>query len=424
MYERPRSLSTSYKHCFPDSLQLVCTVSPDEYAIFFGKAVSTSACPVDGRFFLLQKRKAIVHGVWDKSSYAKRIDVHPNAMVVDAGVNNVGRDIGVPPSQIYRAAERLKGHIRHTPVRTSRRVEEVLNNSQASTRFFFKCELFQRTGSFKFRGAFNAVSALRERCLEDGTSPPPVVTHSSGNHGQAVAKSAQMLGLTAHIVIPIGAPSVKMQAVVSYGACIARCRQTMHDRMRVADTVCERFQGSLVSPFDDPDVIAGQGTIALELLEQVPKLDAIIVPVGGGGMISGIAIAAKHINPTIRIFGAQPQNADDAARSLRSGVHQVDLHRMPVTIADGLKASLGASAWHVVSSLVEDIFTVTEMEIVAATKLIWSRMKLLIEPSAGVAVAVAGSASFRQLGCERVAVILCGGNIDLNKLPWYTCPKG
>jgi threonine dehydratase len=327
-------------------------------------------------------------------------------------VDEVSAEIGVPLDDVRRAAERLSGVAHRTPVLTSRLLNDVLSDGE--TAFFFKVEAMQRTGSFKFRGAYNAMAALSER-EKDGTGP--VVSHSSGNHGMAVANAAALHGRKAYVVVPRGAPAVKLAAIESYGAQIVRCGPTIAERAASADEVCNRVGGTLIHPYMNRDVVAGQGTIALELLEQVADLDALVVPIGGGGMISGISIVAKALNPSIRLIGAEPLAADDAARSLASRTH-VYVAKSPATIADGLKASLGELGWCVVSNLIESIVTVREEEIASATRLVWERMKVVIEPSAGVGVAAVRTQPFRALGLKRVGVVLCGGNVDLGALPW------
>ncbi|TVQ52458.1 MAG: pyridoxal-phosphate dependent enzyme [Phycisphaerales bacterium] len=282
----------------------------------------------------------------------------------------------------------------------------------AGCTLFFKCENFQKVGAFKFRGACNAVMKLPDKVAQRG-----VVTHSSGNHAQALALAASTRGITAHIVMPRTAPKVKQNAVAGYGGRIYLCEPTLKARHEMTAQVVNATGAELIPPYDHPDIIAGQGTIALELLEQVDRLDAIIVPVGGGGMISGIAIAAKAINPSIRIIAAEPAGADDVARSMAAGtlIEQVD----PNTIADGLLTSLSERTWEIIRDHVERVITVTDPEIIDAIRLVFERMKLVIEPSAAVGVAVALHESFRALdGIKRVGVILCGGNVDLDRLPW------
>ncbi len=305
---------------------------------------------------------------------------------------------------VRAAAVRIAPYANRTPVMTSATLDEMSGRA-----LFFKCELFQKVGAFKFRGACNAVMKLPDDVAARG-----VVTHSSGNHAQALALAAKLRGIPAHIVMPTNAPPVKRRAVEGYGAIVHPCDPTQAAREQGAARVVAETGGTLIAPYDHPDVIAGQGTIALELLEQVPDLDAVIVPVGGGGMISGIAIAMHGAASAVRVIGAEPAGADDAARSKASGQWQPQTN--PETVADGLRTSLGELTWPVVRDLVERIVTVDEPAIVAAMRLVWERMKLVIEPSAAVGVAVALSDAFRALGgLERVAVVLCGGNVDLDQ---------
>jgi threonine dehydratase/serine racemase len=275
---------------------------------------------------------------------------------------------------------------------------------------FFKCEPLQRAGSFKIRGALNAVLLLEEQRAQAG-----VVTHSSGNFAQALALSARLRGIPAHIVMPSNAPLVKQQAVAGYGGRITLCEPTLVAREETAARLVEETGGTLLHPFDHPDVIAGQGTLALELVEQVDNLDAVIVPVGGGGLISGIALALRELAPSIRVFAAEPLGADDAARSKAAG--RLIPQESPDTIADGLLTSLGQLTWPVVRDLVEEVLVVDDVEIREAMEKTWTRMKLLIEPSAAVPLAAAHAARFQQLeGLKRVAVVFSGGNLDLAKL--------
>ncbi len=281
-------------------------------------------------------------------------------------------------ADVRSAAERIAPHVHRTPVMTCATLDRL-----AGRRLFFKCEHFQRAGAFKFRGATNAVL-----CLPQAIAVRGVVTHSSGNHAQALALAARRRGIPAHIVMPATAQPVKRRAVEEYGG-----------------------------PYDHPDVIAGQGTAALELLEQVPDLDAILTPVGGGGLLSGVCIAAKGGKPALRIFAGEPAGADDAARSLAAG--RLIPQAGPQTIADGLLTSLGELTWPIVRHHVERIITVSEEDIVRAMRLAWERAKLLIEPSSAVAVAAVLTETFKGLsGLERVGVILSGGNVNLDRLPW------
>jgi threonine dehydratase/serine racemase len=308
---------------------------------------------------------------------------------------------------VREAAARIAPFIRRTPVMTSRTVDELAGRAVA-----FKCENLQTTGAFKYRGATNAVQKLTPQQAARG-----VVTHSSGNHAQALALAARVRGIPAYIVMPRTAPQVKKAAVEGYGGVVTLCEPTLADRERTAAELVTKTGGTLIPPFDHPDVIAGQGTAALELLEDVPDLDAVVSPVGGGGLLSGFTVASRGLNPSIRVFGAEPLGADDAARSKAAG-HFIP-QTGPNTIADGLLTSLGEMTWPIIRDLVERVFTVTEDQIKTAMRLVWERMKLLIEPSAAVGVAVVLSDEFRQLaGIRKVGVVLCGGNVSLDKLYW------
>ena len=310
-------------------------------------------------------------------------------------------------ADVHAAAERLRGFAHRTPVLTCATLDAL-----AGRAVWFKCENLQKTGSFKYRGATNAV-----RRLDDATAARGVVTHSSGNHAQALALAARVRGIAATIVMPRTAAAVKKAAVLGYGGTVVECEPTLADRERVAGEIVARTGGTLIPPFDHPDVIAGQGTACLELLADVPHLDAVVAPVGGGGMLSGFAVAAKGTRESIRVYGAEPQGADDAARSLASGVWQPQT--APDSIADGLLTSLGRLTWPIVRDRVDGIFTVSEAQIVAAMRLVWERMKLVIEPSAAVGVAVVLGDEFRALpGLPNVGVVLCGGNVALDKLYW------
>lgn len=308
---------------------------------------------------------------------------------------------------IRDARERIRGHVAVTPVMTS----ETLDR-RAGRRLFFKCENLQKGGAFKARGATNAV-----RKLDDETAARGVVTHSSGNHAQALAIAARARGIPAHIVMPKDAPRPKRAAVEGYGATVHPCEPTLEAREETAARVLRDTGGVFVPPYDHPDVIAGQGTIALELVEQLGSFDAVVAPVGGGGLISGIALALRELAPRVRVFAAEPSGADDAHRSMTSG-ERVRSHE-PRTIADGLKTTLGELTWPVVRDLVEEVLLVDDVATIAAMRLVFERMKLVIEPSAAVPVAAVLTQRFRALrGIERVAVVLSGGNVDLDALPW------
>jgi threonine dehydratase/serine racemase len=308
---------------------------------------------------------------------------------------------------IHAAANRIEGLAHRTPMMTSQTLNRLAGKS-----LFFKCENLQKGGAFKFRGACNAVAMLTEDEARCG-----VVTHSSGNFAQALALAAKTRGITAHIVMPTSAPGVKRHAVRGYGARIVECEPTLESRERTAALVLAETGATFLHPYNHPNVIAGQGTVALELLEDVPDLDAIIAPVGGGGLISGISIAALAIRPTVHILAGEPKGADDAARS--KAARKLIPQTSPDTIADGLLTSLGDLTWLIVRDLVERILTVTDDEIVRAMRLVWERMKLVIEPSAAVPLAAVLSDEFSELdGIERVGIVLSGGNVDLENLPW------
>lgn len=277
---------------------------------------------------------------------------------------------------------------------------------------FFKCENFQKVGAFKFRGACNAVLRLPADVASRG-----VVTHSSGNHAQALALAASIRGIDAHVVMPHNAPTVKRRAVEHYGAKIYPCEPTLAARETLAAQVIQETGATLIPPYDHPDIIAGQGTMAIEFIEQAEGLDAIMAPVGGGGMISGISIAAKAIDSTMRVFAAEPAGADDAARSLAA--RRLIPQTSPDTVADGLLTSLGEWTWPIIRDHVEHVVTVTDEQILAAMRLVWERMKIIIEPSAAVAVAAVLCDEFRSLtGISRVGVVLSGGNVDLDRPIW------
>jgi threonine dehydratase len=304
---------------------------------------------------------------------------------------------------IRAAAARLHGHAHRTPVLTSRTLDHL-----AGRHLYLKCENLQRVGAFKFRGAFNAVALLTEAEAARG-----VVTHSSGNHAQALALAASLRGIAATIVMPSTAPAVKRAAVEGYGATIVTCEPTLQAREQATAEVIHRTGATLVHPYDDPRVIAGQGTVGLELLEQVPHLDAIIAPVGGGGLLSGITIAVRGLSETCRVYGAEPTGADDAARSKASGERV--RHHQPHTIADGLLTTLGDHTWPVVRDLVDGIYTVEDAEILMAMRLLWERTKLVVEPSGAVPLAVALSEGFREVPGEHVGIVISGGNVDVGR---------
>jgi threonine dehydratase len=308
---------------------------------------------------------------------------------------------------VRAAARRIEGLAHRTPVLTCATLDRLAGRS-----LFFKCEHLQKAGAFKFRGACNAV-----RRLSDEVAARGVVTHSSGNHAQALALAAQLRGIPAHVVMPANASPVKRRAVEGYGGRVITCEPTLAAREETAAAVLAETGGTLIPPYNHPDVIAGQGTAALELLEQVPGLDALAAPVGGGGLVAGLCLAARAIDPSLRVIAAEPAGADDAARSKAAGT--LIPQTAPRTVADGLLTSLGDLTWPVIRDRVERVVTVREEEIVAAMRLAWERAKLLIEPSAAVAVAAVLADEFRALeGARRVGVVLSGGNVNLDGLPW------
>jgi threonine dehydratase/serine racemase len=305
------------------------------------------------------------------------------------------------------AAARLAGVVHRTPVMTSQTLDAL-----AGRRVFLKCENLQKVGAFKYRGASNAV-----RKLTDEQAARGVVTHSSGNHAQALALAARVRGVPAYIVMPRTAPAVKKAAVEGYGGLVTECEPNLAAREAAAAELVARTGATLIPPFDHEDVIAGQGTTAIELLEDAPGLDAVVTPVGGGGLLAGCAVAALGMKPTIRVFGAEPLGADDAARSKAKGewVPQT----APNTIADGLLTSTGRLTWPIIRDRVERVFTVTDDQIRAAMRFVWERVKLVVEPSGAVGVAVVLSDEFKALAnIDAVGVVLSGGNVSLDKLYW------
>jgi len=275
---------------------------------------------------------------------------------------------------------------------------------------FLKCENLQKVGAFKFRGACNAVFSLPESDVERG-----VVTHSSGNHAQALALAARLRGIPAYIVMPHNSPAVKKAAVDGYGGKITFCEPTLEARETTQSKVAAETGATVVHPYNNYQVIAGQGTAAMELLLDVPDLDIILAPVGGGGLLSGTAIAATELSPRIRVIGTEPEQADDAFRSLAAGTIIPSVN--PQTIADGLRTSLGDLTFPIIRERVERIVTVSEAGIIAAMRFVWERAKIVIEPSAAVAVGALWERKIDLIGL-RVGVILSGGNVDLDKLPW------
>jgi len=310
-----------------------------------------------------------------------------------------------------KAAETvIKPYIHHTPLLTCSSIDKLCGRN-----LFFKCENLQKTGSFKIRGAINAVFNATQG--PKASKPACVVTHSSGNHGQSLAKAAQTFGVPAYIVMPTTSAQCKKDAVRGYGAEIIECPPTDKGRIETADSVSKMRNGVIIHPNQDSSVIAGQGTMAIEMLEQNLNLDIIVAPVGGGGMISGIAIAAKHLKPSIKVYAAEPEMANDCYLSKING-RITPLPEPPTTIADGVKTTIGENAWPIIRDVVDDVITVTEEKIKQATKLIWERAKLVIEPTSGVGVAAVLGGKFATArnnsdSCKNVGIVLCGGNADL-----------
>ncbi|MGB3588084.1 MAG: pyridoxal-phosphate dependent enzyme [Tunicatimonas sp.] len=308
-------------------------------------------------------------------------------------------------TDIRRAAERIQPLIHRTPVLTC----ETLNR-KSGAKLFFKCENFQRAGAFKMRGAANAVLSLSESDRAKG-----VATHSSGNHGQALAKAAQSVGIPAYIVMPSTAPEVKKRAVAEYGAEIVFCEPTLQAREDTLAQVIARTESTFVHPYNNEQVITGQATAALELIEDSEGLDAIMAPVGGGGLLSGTALSAHYLLPQAEVIAGEPAGADDAYQSLQVG--QIIPSEKPNTIADGLLTSLGDKTFPIIQEYVKEIITVSDEEIIAAMRLIWERMKIIIEPSCAVPLAALLKQADDFAG-KRVGIILTGGNVDLTSLPF------
>jgi threonine dehydratase len=306
---------------------------------------------------------------------------------------------------ILDAHERIRDKIHRTPVMTS----EVLD-AMAAQRLYFKCENLQKVGAFKARGATNAVFLL-----SDSEAAKGVVTHSSGNHAAALARAASLRGIRAFIVMPNNSPRAKQAAVRRYGGEIVLCEPTLAAREATARQVMERTGAAFIHPYDDLRVMAGQATTAIELLEQVPQLEVVLCPVGGGGQLSGIAVASKSLKPGIRVIGVEPQGADDASRSFKAG--RIIPMLEPRTIADGLKTSLGEKPFAEIIRWVDDIVTVREESIVQAMRQIWEVMKLLVEPSGAVSYAAIVEGQIAAPGTH-IGIILSGGNLDLDHLPW------
>lgn len=309
----------------------------------------------------------------------------------------------VPDKQkIIEAHERIKTFISHTPVMTSQSI-----NERAGCNVFFKCENFQKVGAFKARGAMNAALSLPPEKRAKG-----LATHSSGNHAQAIARAAKILGTKSYIVMPRTAPEIKKQGVRGYGGEIFECDPTLKARESTLAEVISRTGATEIHPFNNYEVIAGQATAAKELFEEVGNLDVVMAPVGGGGLLSGTALAARYFSPNTVVIGGEPTGSDDAFRSLKTG--KIELAQSN-TIADGLLTTLGDKTFPIIQQLVSEIITVTDDEIIEALRLIWERMKIIIEPSCAVPLAALLKEKDRFKG-KRIGIILSGGNVDLEKV--------
>ena len=315
-------------------------------------------------------------------------------------------EMEIPTFEDVKAAhQRILPHVHRTPVLTSSYL-----NERTGAELFFKCENFQKAGAFKVRGASNAVFGLSDEQAKKG-----VATHSSGNHALSLSYAAQRRGIPCNVVMPRTAPQAKKDAVRGYGGIITECEPSTSSREEYFARVQEETGADFVHPYNDPRVIAGQGTCSRELMEQTDGLDMVVAPIGGGGMISGTCLTLSNIAPEVRIYAAEPEQADDAARSFKAG--HIIADDAPVTVADGLKVPLKELTWHFVSNHVTDILTASEQEIIDAMKLTWQRMKIVMEPSCAVPLAIIlkNPETFRG---KRVGVVITGGNVDLDKLPW------
>ncbi|MCF2138094.1 MAG: pyridoxal-phosphate dependent enzyme [Candidatus Thorarchaeota archaeon] len=301
---------------------------------------------------------------------------------------------------VLDAYGRVKGVAHNTPILTSRTIDQL-----TGAQVYFKCENFQRAGAFKFRGAYNTLSQMSAEEQKRG-----VITHSSGNHAQALALASSILGIKATVIMPENSARVKIEATRGYGAEVVLCEPTLEARERTTNEFIERHGYLLIHPYDNERIIAGAGTAAVELIHEVHELDVIMCPVGGGGLLSGTAIATKGLLPDTAVIAAEPENANDAYRGLKSGEWVPSVN--PITIADGLRTSLGRINFPIIRKMVNDIITVSEEEIVDAMRLLWERMKLVVEPSG--AVPLAGLLARKEVfSGKRIGILLSGGNIDL-----------
>lgn len=306
---------------------------------------------------------------------------------------------------IEASAERIAPYIHNTAVLSSEAI-----NALCGAELFFKCENFQKMGAFKMRGATNAILQLSTAQKQKG-----VITHSSGNFAQALALAALKLGIKAHIVMPNNSPEVKKKAVKDYGGLITECEPTLTSRQHTAKTIQAVEGATFVHPFNDYNVVLGNATAGKELLEEIPDLELIVVPVGGGGLISGISLSATCYGNNVKVIGAEPMNVDDAYRSMASG--KIELNESIDTIADGLKTNLGDITFNIIKNHVSEIIRVSEEDIVKAMQLIWERMKIIVEPSSAVALAAILNTPTTFKG-KKIGILLSGGNVDLKKLPF------
>ena len=308
-------------------------------------------------------------------------------------------------NDIEKAHQRISDHIHNTPILTS----DSLDNELGSN-LFFKCENFQKTGSFKIRGATNSILQLNDKEIKNG-----IITTSSGNHGAAVAFIADKIGTSSKIIMPNNTPKNKIENVQRYGGEIFYCEPNIKSREDTLEKMIQKSGGSIIHPYNDEKIIAGQGTAAKELIEKVPDLDAIICPVSGGGLLSGTLLAAKNLKPGIKVFGAEPENADDTYRSILN--NKIMSNETTDTIADGLRAQVGTVTFPIIKENVDKILLVSEEMIISSMYMIWQRLKIIIEPSCSIVLAALMLNSNKFLN-KKVGLILTGGNYDLKQIPW------
>ena len=308
-------------------------------------------------------------------------------------------------NDIEKAHQRISDHIHNTPILTSNSLDNELGSN-----LFFKCENFQKTGSFKIRGATNSILQLNDTEIKNG-----IITTSSGNHGAAVAFIADKIGTSSKIIMPNNTPKNKIENVERYGGEIFYCEPNIKSREDTLEKMIQKSGGSIIHPYNDEKIIAGQGTAAKELIEKVPDLDAIICPVSGGGLLSGTLLAAKNLKPGIKVFGAEPENADDTYRSILN--NKIMSNETTDTIADGLRAQVGTVTFPIIKENVDKILLVSEEMIISSMYMIWQRLKIIIEPSCSIVLAALMLNSHRFLN-KKVGLILTGGNYDLKQIPW------